>query len=215
MSRRLSLTFDNGPTPGVTEHVLAELAARAVLATFFVVGRDLERDGSRELVQRAKDAGHRIGNHTMTHSIQFGTSDDPGLPDAEITAAQVVLGDLAEDDRLFRPWGGGGVLGPNLLSPAAVDLLERDGYTLVLWNGVPRDWEDATGWVDRALADIESQDWTVLVLHDIQSGAMAQLGQFLDRVIESGVEIVQDLPDACVPIRRGKLVGSLDDLVTR
>jgi len=58
MTRRLTLTFDNGPTPGVTEHVLEELARRGILATFFVVGRDLQRDGRRALVQRAKDAGH-------------------------------------------------------------------------------------------------------------------------------------------------------------
>jgi len=213
MTRRLTLTFDNGPTPGVTEHVLEELARRGILATFFVVGRDLQRDGRRTLVQRAKDAGHWIGNHTMTHSIQFGTSDDPALPAAEITAAQHVLGELAEPDKYFRPWGGGGILGPDLFSPAALELLQRDGYSCVLWNSVPRDWEDATGWVDRALADIRSQDWTVLVLHDIPSGAMDHLGAFLDLVIAEGVQIVQELPDACVPIRRGALVGSVDHLV--
>ncbi len=213
MARRLTLSFDNGPTPGVTEHVLDELAARDLKATFFVVGRDLLRAGSRPLVQKAKDAGHWIGNHTMTHSIQFGTSDDPALPAAEITAAQDVLGDLAEAERYFRPWGGGGILGPDLFSDAAIDLLRRDGYTCVLWNSVPHDWEDATGWVDRAMADILSQDCTVLVLHDIPSGAMANLGAFLDRVNAAGVEIVQEFPDQCVPIRRGLLTGSLEQLV--
>lgn len=213
MTRRLTLTFDNGPTAGVTEHVLEELAARGILATFFVVGRDLQREGSRELVRRAKDAGHWIGNHTMTHSIQFGTTDDPSVPAAEITAAQEVLGDLAETDRLFRPWGGGGILGPDLFSPAAVDLLQRERYTCVLWNSVPRDWEDATGWPDRALADIRAQDWTVLVIHDIPGGAMDHLGDFLDRVAAEGVEIVQEFPDACVPIRGGVLTGAFDHLI--
>jgi peptidoglycan/xylan/chitin deacetylase (PgdA/CDA1 family) len=213
MTRRLTLSFDNGPTPGVTEHVLEELAARGILATFFVVGRDLQREGSRPLVQQTKDAGHWIGNHTMTHSIQFGTTDDSAVPAAEISAAQHVLGDLAEDDKLFRPWGGGGILGPDLFSPAAIDLLQRDGYTCVLWNSVPRDWEDATGWVDRALADIRAQDWTVLVIHDIPGGAMDQLGPFLDRVIAEGVEIVQEFPDACVPIRRGALTAPIDHLI--
>lgn len=213
MPRKLSISFDNGPTPGVTEQVLAELASRGIRSTFFVVGRDLQREGSRELVQKARDAGHWIGNHTMTHSIQFGTSSDPDLPAAEITAAQQVLGDLAEPEKYFRPWGGGGVLGPDLLSPAAIELLADGGYTCVLWNSVPRDWEDATGWVDRAIADIRSQDWTVLVLHDIPSGAMAHLGDFLDRAIAEGVEIVQEFPDECVPIRRGQVSEQVNHLI--
>jgi peptidoglycan/xylan/chitin deacetylase (PgdA/CDA1 family) len=214
MTRRLTLSFDNGPTPGVTELVLAELAARGILATFFVVGRDLQRAGGRELVLQAKNAGHWIGNHTMTHSVLFGTSADPELPRAEITAAQEVLGDLAENERYFRPWGNGGILGPHIFSTAAIDLLQRDGYTCVLWNSVPHDWEDASGWPDRALADISSQDWTVLVLHDIPSGAMDNLGAFLDRVIADGVEIVQEFPDECTPIRGGALIGDLADLTT-
>lgn len=214
MSRRLTLSFDNGPTPGVTELVLAELAERGILSTFFVVGRDLQRDGRRAIVQKAKDAGHWIGNHTMTHSVQFGTSADPGLPAAEISAAQDVLGDLAESTRLFRPWGNGGILGPDVFSTAAIELMQRDGYTCVLWNSVPHDWEDATGWSDRAMADIRAQDWTVLVVHDIPSGAMDHLGDFLDRVIAEGVEIVQDFPDACTPIRGGKVIGDLTNLTT-
>jgi hypothetical protein len=43
---------------------------------------------------------------------------------------------------------------------------------------------------------------------------MDQLGRFIDRVLLDRVEIVQDLPDSCVPIRRGELVGSLDGLVS-
>src|SRR5947208_2063040 len=43
--KRLTLTFDNGPTPGVTEHVLDELARRDLKATFFMVGTDLRLPG--------------------------------------------------------------------------------------------------------------------------------------------------------------------------
>lgn len=211
--KRLTLTFDNGPTPGVTERVLHELASRGIHSTFFVVGLDLEREGSRELVQQAKDAGHWIGSHTMTHSVQFGKTAGQAAPEAEISAAQRLLGDLAEPTKLFRPWGGGGILGPDLLSPEAVDILTAGKYTLVLWNSVPHDWEDASGWVDRAIADIADRDWTVLVLHDIASGAMDNLGAFLDRAIALGVTVTQELPDECVPIREGRLIGAIDRYV--
>jgi peptidoglycan/xylan/chitin deacetylase (PgdA/CDA1 family) len=209
---RLSLTFDNGPVPGITETVLDVLRERNLTATFFVVGTDLQQPGRRELVERARAEGHRVGNHTLTHSVLLGRTDDPHAAQREIAEAQEQLGDLASPERFFRPWGNGGLIGPHLLSTAAVELLESGGYTLVLWNSVPRDWEDATGWVERALDDIERQDWTVLVLHD-NSRAVDRLGEFLDRVLADGVEIRADLPDACVPIRGGIRTGELTDLM--
>jgi peptidoglycan/xylan/chitin deacetylase (PgdA/CDA1 family) len=178
------------------------------------VGRDLLRPGNRDLVRRAKEAGHWIGNHTMSHDVQFGTTGDPDVPRAQISAAQDLLGDLAEPTKLFRPWGGGGVLGPDLLSTAAVELMQRELFTCVLWNSVPRDWEDAAGWADRALEDVRSNDWTVLVVHDIPGGAMDHLGAFLDRVVAEGVDITQEFPNSCTPIRSGRVIGPLDHLIT-
>ena len=41
-ARRVTLTFDNGPTPEVTERVLDILAERRILTTFFVIGNKLD-----------------------------------------------------------------------------------------------------------------------------------------------------------------------------
>lgn len=207
---RLTMTFDNGPTPKVTEYVLDVLAERAIRATFFVVGRDLQQPGRRALARRAAAAGHWHGNHTMTHSVQLGDGD-ARLAEHEIGDSQQVLGDLARPERLFRPWGDGRI-SDRILSRAAVDYLCAGGYTLALWNCVPRDWEDPRGWVDRALAALEQQDWTLLVLHDQDTGAMASLERFLDLALARGTEIVQDLPTACTPIREGEVVGPIDHL---
>jgi len=131
----------------------------------------------------------------------------------EIGAAQALLGDLAHPARLFRPFGGGGHLGPHLLSPSALAYLVDHRYTVVLWNSVPRDWEDPTGWVERARHDVADQEWTVLVLHDLPTGAMDHLAGFIDAELAAGVEIVQELPEVCVPIRRGVTRGAIDHLV--
>ena len=212
--RRLTLSFDNGPSAGVTPGVLDELARRNLLATFFVCGKDVSEPVKRALVERAHAAGHRIGNHTQTHSVELGATRDESAPAREIGAAQAALGALASPERWFRPYGAGGVLGPRLLSQAAVRYLESGGYTCVLWNSVPRDWENPTGWPECALADLERRDWTLLVLHDVPTGAMRALPRFLDDVLAHGVEITHELPPACVPIREGRIVGSLDGLVS-
>ena len=212
--KRITLSFDNGPTAGVTPGVLDCLAAEGIAATFFVSAKDILEEPQRVLVRRAKDAGHRIGNHTYSHSVVLGESADPETPAREIGAAQAVLAELAEEDRLYRPYGGGGVIGPTLLSRAAVDYLCDGGYTCVLWNSVPRDWEDPDGWPERALADIARLDWTLVVVHDIATGAMKALPRFLDLLRRADLEIVQDYPPDCVPIRRGRVVGPVDHLVS-
>jgi hypothetical protein len=80
----------------------------------------------------------------------------------------------------------------------------------VLWNAVPRDWEDPDGWVDRALAQCASREWTLLVLHDVAGACAERLEAFLDRV---DATVRQDFPPDCVPIRDGRIVGRLDVLL--
>lgn len=207
---KVTLTFDNGPWLGVTEGVLDTLAARDLKSTFFVVGKELARPGARDLAARAVAEGHWIGNHTMTHSVPFGDGGDHAV---EVESTQDLIGDLAHPSRWFRPFGRGGVLDERLLSADAVEHLCAGGYSCVLWNSVPRDWEDPDAWIGRALADVDANDWTVIVLHDLPTGAMSRLPRLLDELEERGAEVVQDFPDDCVPIRNGKLVADLTPLV--
>ena len=58
----VALTFDDGPTPGVTEEILSILNEAGVKATFFVIGADLERN--LEEGRRIVAGGHELGNHT-------------------------------------------------------------------------------------------------------------------------------------------------------
>jgi peptidoglycan-N-acetylglucosamine deacetylase len=212
--KKVTLTFDNGPDPsGTTAFVLDELARRRLLASFFVIGRQLARPGARDLARRAFDEGHWIGNHTLTHSLMFGDSDEASLAEREIGEAQALIGDLAHPDRLFRPYGGGGVISERLLSAGAVSYLVDGGFTCVLWTSVPRDWEADAAWVDRCLADIEAQEWAVVVAHDRPRGGMPYLPALLDRIVAMGAEVVQDFPPACTPIRRGVVEADLSPIV--
>lgn len=205
----LTLTFDNGPEPEVTPAVLDILADRGIRTTFFVIGEKLLDPRRRALAARAKREGHWIGNHTFTHSVPLGLRSEPDVPDLEIAYTQELIGDLAHPDRLFRPFGGGGIISPALLSGAAVAHLIAGQYSCVLWNAIPRDWEDPDGWVERALRQCGEQDWTLMVLHDLPTGAMAHLPAFLDAVAARGITLRQDFPPDLVPIRRGRIERSL------
>lgn len=207
----VTLTFDNGPEPGVTPLVLDALARRGLRATFFVVGERLRDSAARRCAERARAEGHRVGNHTLTHSGPLG-----GRPDAvaEIAGCEALLGGLAGEERLFRPVGGGGVLGPHLLSAPARDHLAANGYTVVLWNAVPGDWRDPEGWPATALAQCRAERHALLVLHDIASGAMRHLDRFLGALADSGARFRDDFPQDCVPMRRGVATPALAACVT-
>jgi peptidoglycan-N-acetylglucosamine deacetylase len=207
--KRVTLTFDNGPTSGITDQVLDILAARGIQTTFFVVGEKLARPGSREFVARAHAAGHWIGNHSLTHSVPFGQKPDAEFARREIEETQNLIGGLSQPDKLFRPMGGGGVIGPHLLSRAALQLLQAGKYTCVLWSSVPGDWKDQAGWVDRCVEEVAGRDWTVVALHDVENAALPRLPELLDRLDALGVEFRQDFPGDVVMTRRGELVSPL------
>jgi peptidoglycan/xylan/chitin deacetylase (PgdA/CDA1 family) len=210
----ISLTFDNGPEPGVTDFVLDTLASCDVRAAFFVVGSKLERGDGLECARRAAHEGHRVGNHTYHHREPLGLLD-PDASRAEIRRTQALL-DGFVTERLFRPVGGAGTegtLGDHLLSPAARDLLIAERFSVVLWNVLPRDWEQPHAWVDVALERCRQTDHAVVVLHDLPTGAMAHLPAFLDRAVDEGAQFSSDFPPSCVVLERGVPRSDLDGYV--
>jgi peptidoglycan-N-acetylglucosamine deacetylase len=208
------ISFDNGPDAEVTPRVLDALAARGIQALFCVLGEKILRPELHARTARAVAEGHWVANHTYTHEVPLGLIEDPQRVHREIERTQELLGDLAHPDRLFRPFGGGGHLDERLLNETAVEHLTDGGYTVVTWNAVPGDWKDPDGWLPVALEMCRVTPNPLLVLHDLPTGAMRHLETFLDTALDEGARFVQELPEECVPIRRGEVVGSLDGLVS-
>lgn len=200
----VTVTFDNGPTPGVTDRVLDILHRHGVPATFFVVGSKLvdPRGRTAALVERAVAEGHHVGGHTFSHSVPFGLLTDDEV-DRELDDTRALVEGLGGDGRLFRPYAVGGVVDEHLMSAHGARRLLADGYTCVLWTSIPGDWLDAEGWIDAAMADIESCPWSVVVLHDLPVGAVDRLDEFLARLAALGADVRHDTPDDCTPIRAG------------
>jgi peptidoglycan/xylan/chitin deacetylase (PgdA/CDA1 family) len=218
---RVTLSFDNGPSPGITDHVLDVLKAYSVKATFFLVGSRLQAPEARDLAERARREGHWIGNHTLTHGAPLGERPDPETARREIGNMDALLGELIHEDRLFRP-NGRGKIGPHLLSPPACDFLLANKSTVVLWTHVPKDrGVAADAWVaDAQRASLET-DWPLLVLHDRPSGhdlpasSMTYLESYIKWASNSKIEITQSFPKACLPISRGRVCLPLEPYLRR
>jgi peptidoglycan/xylan/chitin deacetylase (PgdA/CDA1 family) len=211
-NRRVTLSFDNGPDPDVTPRILDLLADCGVTAHFFVLGKHLADPERRAIVERARDDGHLIGNHSFSHITPLGDDPRPDAVAREIAATEQLLTAIVPGPLRFRPFGGG-TLGRHLLSRRAVDYLVEHGYSCVLWNSIPRDWIEPDAWVPRALADCAARPHTLLVLHDLPRACLAGLPEFLETLQHRGTQIVPDLPPDCVPIANGRVVGDLHDLI--
>jgi peptidoglycan/xylan/chitin deacetylase (PgdA/CDA1 family) len=214
--RTITLTFDNGPEPDVTDFVLDTLASCDIRAAFFVIGSKLEAGESLRCARRAAREGHRVGNHSYHHREPLGLLDAEASR-AEIARTQALLDGFVKE-RLFRPIGGEGregTLGDHLLSPAARDFLIAERFTVVLWNVVPRDWEQQHAWVDVALDRCRRLEHAVVVLHDLPGGAMAHLPFFLERARDEGARFSSDFPLSCVVLERGVPRDTLDAYVHR
>jgi peptidoglycan/xylan/chitin deacetylase (PgdA/CDA1 family) len=213
--RKITLTFDNGPSIGNTGRILDILRDRGVRVTFFVLGQNLLDAEGRALARRAHEEGHWIGNHTMRHVVPLGMSDDPEAPEKEIGEADQAIGELAHPDKFFRPPGKAS-LGPHLLSRRALDYCMRGGHTVVTWNNIPRDGIDPPdGWVERALDAALSMEWSVPVIHDHHVGrAVDNVARFIDRARAAGATFVQEIPDTVKPLIRGRIHDPVETFVT-
>jgi peptidoglycan/xylan/chitin deacetylase (PgdA/CDA1 family) len=100
--RVVALTFDDGPNEPYTSQIVADLDSLSVRATFFQVGRCVER--FPETTARIAAAGHVIGNHSLTH--RFSTYLRPGRYEHEVDRTQEILRDrLGRTPALARtPW---------------------------------------------------------------------------------------------------------------
>lgn len=88
------LTFDDGPTPGITEWILEELDKFDARATFFCLGKNVEM--YPDLYDKIIDAGHKVGNHSYSHQKGWGVATEKYVEDVDF-GNQYLRSDL------FRP----------------------------------------------------------------------------------------------------------------
>ena len=153
----VALTFDDGPHSHGTPAVLEALDARRAVATFFLVGEQVERH--RTLAAEIVAAGHAIGVHGYRHTLLLRRS--PGAVRDDLRRARDVIGSATGTaPRLYRP-PYGVFSGPALLH------VRRLGWWPLLWSKWGKDWEAGAtpeGIATRVVRGIRDGD--VVLLHD-------------------------------------------------
>jgi peptidoglycan/xylan/chitin deacetylase (PgdA/CDA1 family) len=125
-NREVYFTFDDGPTPGVTEPTLDLLKQYNAKATFFCLGKNTE--ANPELFSRIALEGHTVGNHTYDHPDGWKTSQIAYLRNV-LRARKTITSNL------FRPPYG-------RITPAQVSAL-KNHFQLVMWDVLSADFDSA------------------------------------------------------------------------
>lgn len=174
--REVTLTFDDGPHPVQTPKLLDALAKFKIKAVFFVLGEKLETEQGRAIIKRAVAEGHYIGNHSYSHA-NLTNLTGPQIR-GEIEKTQALIGKCSRGLKLLRP-----PLGTHnqLVDRIALDL----GFRLVLWSVDPMDWHPkykAGGWVDFGLEQIEAQEHSLVLAHDIHRTTVEKVEELVSRI---------------------------------
>ena len=153
----VAITFDDGPHPEGTPAILEILARHAAVATFFVVGEQVER--RPELVRAIEAAGHHVALHGYRHRLQLRRARGEMHLDIE-RGAELLARTLGHPPVLHRaPYG--------IYSPAGIEAAHRNGLQPLLWSRWGRDWRahiTPASIARRVTAGLKPGD--VILLHD-------------------------------------------------
>ncbi|MFV9552363.1 polysaccharide deacetylase family protein [Algibacter sp. PT7-4] len=160
--KNIYLTFDDGPTPEITNWTLKTLKQYNAKATFFCIGNNIEKHP--EIFQNVITSGHAIGNHTNNHIKGWKTKTEAYLKN--IAKAQNIIESRAiaiksqNNTKLFRPPYG-------KITPKQGKKLIELGYKIIMWDVLSFDWDNSVT-PENCLANVltKTTKGSIIVFHD-------------------------------------------------
>jgi len=144
------ITFDDGPTPGVTDKVLSLLKKYDAKASFFCLGKNVQKEPA--LFQRILKEGHSVGNHTYNHLNSWKNANEDFMDN--VNACAEVF-----ESRLFRPPYG-------KIRSTQIRKLSKS-YKIIMWSALSMDYnKDCSPKQCLNLATKNLKAGDIIVFHD-------------------------------------------------
>ena len=164
--KNIYLTFDDGPTPKITNWTLDILKQYKAKASFFCIGNNIEKHS--EIFQNILNNGHAIGNHTHNHIKGWKTKAEDYLTNIDlcesVLKSQVVSSEIANQNslivNLFRPPYG-------QITPKQGKKLMALGYKIIMWDILSFDWDKSVS-PEQCLDNVlkKASNGSIIVFHD-------------------------------------------------
>lgn len=177
VSRKIALTFDDGPHPIYTPELLEGLKERGVVATFFVTGANATL--YPELIEQMREDGHVIGNHTYHHVQLSSVGEEIFIQELKETN-RVLEGILEEEVVYVRPPFG----------DWAKSIEQEINMLPVLWDIDPLDW--CTGNSNQIVKRVldKAEDNSIILMHDEYAASVEAALEIIDKLKAHGYEFV-------------------------
>jgi peptidoglycan/xylan/chitin deacetylase (PgdA/CDA1 family) len=155
---KIYLTFDDGPTPLITEWVLGILKKENIKATFFCIGNNIEKHP--EIFNKIIEDGHSIGNHTFNHLKGWKTTSKEYVENIDLCSSIIQKSTKNNlQSSLFRPPYG-------RIKPMQTKLLRKKGFKIIMWDILSKDY-DQTISPKKCLENTKkTTSGSILVFHD-------------------------------------------------
>lgn len=181
-TKKISLTFDDGPHPKYTSEVLKILKEKDVRATFFTVGFRAEM--MPHLILMIQNQGCTVGNHTYDHKDLTKLSDAEVVADLE-KCNEVLYGITGSYPTVYRPPFG-------KINKDTEACISTKGIEMkkLLWDIDSADWKtkDSATVVRNVCRD--AKDGDVILMHDFYPQTVEALPVIIDKLREKGFEFV-------------------------
>nr|WP_294936917.1 polysaccharide deacetylase family protein [uncultured Flavobacterium sp.] len=156
---KVYLTFDDGPTPEITEWILSVLKKHDIKATFFCLGNNIQKHP--DLFKKLVSEGHTIGNHTFNHVQGWKTATKKYLENVKLCEEEIRK--QTTDGRwqkLFRP-----PYGKIRMSQSAK--LRKQGYEIIMWDVLSADFDTNVS-PEKCLENVtkNTTQGSIIVFHD-------------------------------------------------
>lgn len=173
-NNRIALTYDDGPSPGVTEIVLKELEKRSLTVTFFMIGQKVQMYPG--LAKDVADAGHELANHSYTHPALSGLSEQRVNDELQKTQ-DIIHQTTGKLPAWFRP-----PYGAFRKDQGPIPRSKSLGVTM--WSVDPRDWsKPGAGTIVQRVVSATTPG-SIVLLHDLHSQTAEATGAILDQLME-------------------------------
>ena len=178
------LTFDDGPHPENTPKILDILKYFDVKATFFVIGKQVEK--YPDLLKEIDKQGHTIGNHSYSHQSTLPLFFPKKLR-RDFDECNLLIARLIKKIPLFiRPPFGA-------TSPFYFRMMRKSPYQSIGWTVRSFDTveKDKTKILDRILnATSQQKEAHTVLLHDTQEITVELLPLLLEEFNKKGTKVV-------------------------
>ena len=173
--KKIAITFDDGPNHTYTPRVLQLLKTYNAKATFFCIGKQVEKHP--EILKIINAAGHAIGNHSFSHSTTIGFKSTEEWLDEIKKTDQAIFKVLNHKTDLFRPPFG-------VTTPHLAKAIKVTGHHVIGWNIRPFDMaiKNPKIILNRIIKNIKPG--SIILLHDKHGRieiVLEQLLQFLKK----------------------------------